>query len=314
MKRGNSEYSLILGVAKESGMSSHDVVNRIRSIYGEKRVGHLGTLDPLATGVLPVCVGPATRIMPYFHEHTKIYRFGISFGYSTDTDDEAGMIIERKECPEELLLVDKANETVKNFLGEQMQLPPVYSAKKVGGLKSCDVARKGTVLSLEPKKVDIKAIDVLAIQKSDDGIIWDCEACVSTGTYIRSLARDIGKAVGCPAHVSHIARMTAGPITIDSCKSLESIEQNLACAIIDPVRLLGYPSFNVDSLQSIVQNGNPIPLESILREGAETPIDELHENDCVCLCVGDTLKAIYHKGPAANLLPSCVFAKGISRR
>lgn len=264
MKRGSSGLSLVVGVDKPQGMSSHDVVNRCRRIFGERRVGHTGTLDPLATGALLVCVGPATRLDAHLVGHDKRYRVRVAFGFSTTTDDAAGEPMRFGEVPPEVLDPAFAAITVARFLGKQKQLPPVYSALKVGGKKACDEARAGRVIDLAPRDIEVFSAEVVAVgEGSPDGgtqgtspdvlgdgtqgakvpqaaAWWDIDFHVSSGTYIRSLARDIGLAVGCPAHVSALRRVQVGALSLDECVTLETLEEVGTRAALDPVKLLGF--------------------------------------------------------------------------
>lgn len=155
MKRGASGLSLVVGVDKPVGMSSHDVVNRCRALFGEKRVGHTGTLDPLASGVLPICVGPATRLAAFLTEHDKHYRVSIAFGVATDTDDAAGEIIRSGEAKAQLRDPSFARAFLEGLKGCHKQLPPVYSAIKVQGEKACDAARKGRIIDLAPRDIEV---------------------------------------------------------------------------------------------------------------------------------------------------------------
>ena len=156
MKRGTTDLCLVLAVDKPSGMTSHDVVSRARRIFGEKRIGHTGTLDPLASGVLPLCVGPATRLDQFLTGHDKSYVVSVVFGAATDTDDCDGEVIRTGVVPDEVFDPFFASVFVGGLVGKSKQLPPVYSAIKVGGTKACDAARKGRVIDLAPR--DIEAV------------------------------------------------------------------------------------------------------------------------------------------------------------
>ncbi|MBQ3106575.1 MAG: tRNA pseudouridine(55) synthase TruB, partial [Eggerthellaceae bacterium] len=155
MKRGSSGLSLVVAVDKPSGMSSHDVVNRCRRIFGEKRVGHTGTLDPLASGVLPICVGPAARLDAYMTNHDKRYVVQVVFGASTDTDDCMGSVLNTGSVPSRLYSEEFATDFVAGLVGKHRQLPPVYSAIKVNGEKACDAARKGRIIDLTPREIEV---------------------------------------------------------------------------------------------------------------------------------------------------------------
>ncbi len=166
-KRGTTDLSLMVAVDKPSGMTSHDVVNRVRRIFGERRVGHTGTLDPLASGVLPVCIGPATRLDHYLVGHDKSYVVSIVFGAATDTDDAEGAVIRTGEVPDEVFDPFFASAFVASLVGKSKQLPPVYSAIKVGGKKACDEARRGRIIDLTPRDIEVSSAELLGIWGAD---------------------------------------------------------------------------------------------------------------------------------------------------
>ena len=191
VKRGLSGLSLVVGVNKPAGMSSHDVVNRCRSIFGERRVGHTGTLDPMATGVLPICVGPATRLGAYLTGHDKRYRVSIAFGAGTDTDDAAGTVVRTGEVPDRVLDPEFAAAFVASLVGRRKQMPPAYSAIKVNGKKSYEAARAGNIIDLAPRDIEVYDARLLGVHEGDGEELpsWDVSFEVSKGTYIRSDAR-----------------------------------------------------------------------------------------------------------------------------
>ena len=227
MKRGTTDLCLVLAVDKPSGMTSHDVVSRARRIFGEKRIGHTGTLDPLASGVLPLCVGPATRLDQFLTGHDKSYVVSVVFGAATDTDDCDGGVIRTGVVPDEVFDPFFASVFVGGLVGKSKQLPPVYSAIKVGGTKACDAARKGRVIDLAPRDIEVYSAELLGIGGADgtEPARWDIAFKVSKGTYIRALARDIGNSLGCPAHVGALRRTAAGAIGIADCVTLEVLEE-----------------------------------------------------------------------------------------
>lgn len=332
-KRGESGLSLLVGVDKPAGMSSHDVVNRCRRIFGERRVGHTGTLDPMATGALLVCVGPATRLDAYFTGHDKRYRVRVAFGAATDTDDAAGQVIRTAPVPARLQDEQFAREFVEGLVGEHNQLPPVYSALKVNGKKACDEARKGNVINLKPRAIEIYGAQLLGIQEDEEGelLFWDVEVHVSKGTYVRSIARDMGLALGCPAHVAALRRTQAGSLGLEDCVSLETLEQIGARAALDPVALLGYRFLYADdSLAAKVANGNPLRARdavlccrpqisaaaslcactSGVRESKEPPAD----GELVGVIACNKLVALYQYSRQHDQYRSrCVFPVGVSR-
>ncbi len=295
MKRGQSGLSLLVAVNKPSGMSSHDVVNRCRRIFGERRVGHTGTLDPLATGVLPICVGPATRLDKYLTGHDKRYRVRIAFGCETTTDDSAGEPTVIGEASPPLFDESYARSFVKSLIGEHEQLPPAYSAIKVNGKKAYEIARGGNEV-----KLDFRTIRILDARMHGiffDGetgqLVWDAEFEVSKGTYIRSLARDIGRIVGTPAHVSSLERLASGCITAEQAVSLQTLESLGVDAAIDPVAALGLRFAFGDDCERFVSSGNALRVDQLnLNEQLAPGGRQDH-----CACMGKTVAS---SRPAEN--------------
>ena len=332
-KRGTTDLSLMVGVDKPSGMTSHDVVNRVRRIFGERRVGHTGTLDPLASGVLPVCIGPAARLDPYLVGHDKSYVVSIVFGAATDTDDAEGTVIRTGEVPEEVFDPFFASTFVASLVGKSKQLPPVYSAIKVGGKKACDEARAGRVIDLTPRDIEVHAAELLGIWGADgvEPARWDVAFTVSAGTYIRSLARDAGNALGCPAHVGALRRTAVGAITLEECVSLETLEDIGLAAALDPLRALGCRFAYVDDATAArVRNGNPLPARDValcerrssdavselcactagVRESCEPPADD----EIVALVYDNRIIALYaYRADRDQFASRCVFPIGVIR-
>jgi tRNA pseudouridine55 synthase len=202
-------------------MTSHDVVARVRKLLGQRRVGHTGTLDPLATGVLPICVGQATRVAEYLSEGGKAYRATIRFGVETTTYDAEGEVV--REAP--VALTREDIETVlPEFLGEQEQVPPVYSAIKRDGKPLYKLARAGEDVTAEPRRVRIDALDIMAWNSPDLTLDIEC----GKGTYIRSLAFDLGRRLGPGAYLAGLVRTRSGPFTLDQSVTLEKLEVALA--------------------------------------------------------------------------------------
>ena len=280
MKRGQSGISCIVGVDKPSGMSSHDVVNACRRIFGERRVGHTGTLDPLATGALCICIGPAARLDAYMTNHDKTYDVRIAFGVATDTDDAQGEPVRVCEVPSEACDPDFARERVAALVGRHKQLPPAYSAIKCGGVKACDAARAGKVIKLEPRDIEIYDAELLDLERDHDAevLYWDVRLSVSKGTYIRSIARDLGVSLGTAAHVQKLRRLKAGSLDVQDCLSIETLESRVLDAAIDPVFLLGYRmAFLADEQAAAVRNGAFLPIADM--ELFEAPC-RFDESDC----------------------------------
>ncbi len=212
------DISGILCIDKPSGMTSHDVVNKIRHLYGTRKVGHTGTLDPMATGVLVVLIGKAAKLSDFLLAEKKVYTAGLLLGKTTDTQDITGKIIE--SCPDsELPGESKVFEVCGSFIGKELQTPPMYSAKKVNGVKLYDLARAGTEIERKACEIEIYSIDVS--KKSPNEYILS--VCCSKGTYIRTLCNDIGKKLGCGGCMSSLRRDMNGKFSIDSAVSLDKL-------------------------------------------------------------------------------------------
>jgi len=207
----------ILVIDKPGGWTSHDVVARVRRLTRATRVGHTGTLDPMATGVLVVCIGRATRVVEHMVGHDKRYRAVIRLGMETDTYDVEGRVTAQYPVD-----VSEASlrSTLQGFTGDIHQVPPMYSALKRDGKKLVDLARRGVEVEREPRRVTIYSIDVLSFDPPTATIDVYCSA----GTYIRSLAHDVGRALGCGAIISALTRTAAGDFTLEQAVSLDRFE------------------------------------------------------------------------------------------
>jgi tRNA pseudouridine55 synthase len=245
-KRGQTDLSGILLVDKPSGMTSHDVVDRVRRATRERRVGHAGTLDPMATGLLVVLVGPAARLAPYLTAAEKTYEARIVFGFETDTDDAEGRVTDSAAVPGEISDPFFAAGTVAALVGTHEQLPPAYSAIKQGGKVAHEAARAGDPLVLEPRTIEIASARLLGVECAGE-YAWDIECSVSKGTYIRALARDLGRALNTAAHLGALRRTRSGGASVDQARSLEEIESvtDIAALFCDPITALGLPVVEV---------------------------------------------------------------------
>lgn len=208
----------VLIVDKPAGISSHAVVNRIRRIYDIKTVGHCGTLDPMATGVLPILVGRAVKASEFLKDHNKAYIAGVKLGVSTDSFDITGNVLSAFEG--DLPSFQRFEEEALRFKGTFMQLPPMYSALKVGGVKLVKLARQGIVVERTPREVTISEINAF----ENNGEFYINVEC-SKGTYIRTLCDDIGKALGCGAVMSSLRRTVVGGFSIEQAFTLEALAQ-----------------------------------------------------------------------------------------
>ena len=191
-------------IDKPSGLTSHDCVNRLRKVFGIKKIGHSGTLDPAVTGVLPIAIGDATRLISYL-QGSKAYTGIIQLGATTNTDDMQGEIIESKAWP--LITQNDINYLLENFRGEILQKPPIFSSVHIKGERAYKKARKGEKFDLIPKKVTINKLNLISWSQNKGELLVDVDC--STGTYIRSLARDIGDKIGCGGYLKRLRRTKA---------------------------------------------------------------------------------------------------------
>ena len=206
----------VLPVNKPAGMTSHDVVFKIRKLYGTKKVGHTGTLDPDATGLLIVLIGRAAKAAEYVVAGKKVYRAGLRLGLTTDTEDTTGKTLTTSDnIPEKAAVL----EAVGSFLGESLQVPPMYSALKVGGKTLCDLARQGITVEREARPITIYSISA-----DGDGRDYCLDVACSAGTYIRTLCADIGARLGCGGAMSSLFRTETGGFHISSAHTLTEIE------------------------------------------------------------------------------------------
>ena len=240
----------IILVDKPQDWTSHDIVAKLRGVLHERRIGHSGTLDPLATGLLVVFVGRATRAVEFAEADSKEYIAGLHLGVSTDTQDITGNIVaESAALPDEAAL----REAIGRFIGDIEQIPPMYSAIKIGGKKLYELARRGESVERAPRKITVSAIDI-AGRDGDDYIL---NISCSKGTYVRTLCSDIGEALGCGACMSSLRRMRAGVFSVDDAHSLADI--------ILPVDTLftSFPKLTVSqSAAKRLKNGNIIKISA----------------------------------------------------
>ncbi len=273
-----------VNIRKPYGMTSSDVVVKVRGILrragGEKqKVGHLGTLDPIGTGVLPIAVGTATRLFDYMQQKVKIYRATFVFGETTDTLDCTGKVVEKSSVIPSREQIDKG---AKNIVGEIDQIPPQYSAKSVGGVRAYDLARKGIQVELIPKKVTVYYVKT--VESDIDGAPYTLkeneyafEIACSSGTYIRSIARDLAASLGTVAYMSSICRIKSGDFEIYDSVSLADFEK-MPLEHLEPIdcALKNFEKVQIDDMQaSKVLNGvsikvNDLPLDDfVVAHGGE---------------------------------------------
>jgi tRNA pseudouridine55 synthase len=254
----------VLIIDKPEGMTSHDVVNRVRRILHERSVGHLGTLDPMATGILPLVVGSFTRLAQFYTQAEKIYEGTIRFGFATDTYDAEG---EPTTPPTSVRLdYDQINSLAGNFKGMIEQTPPPFSAKKIHGVPAYKLARKHKDVVLQPVRVEIKEFEILTVE----GERAHFRARVASGTYMRSLAHDMGHKVGCGAHLEQLRRTSVAEFTLEDAVTLAQLdaakpsEQDF---FVHPRKLLPQlPCVTADDANAArIRSGRPVNLPELSR-------------------------------------------------
>jgi tRNA pseudouridine55 synthase len=250
----------LLIIDKPTGMTSHDVVFRARKCLQEPRIGHTGTLDPLATGVLVLCVGRATKLVPYLTDHDKRYEAEVCFGIETDTLDTDGTVIRQVPCPD--FSESQIDAALNEFLGPQMQIPPKYSSIKIDGRKLYDYARKNQEIPMvSPRPVVVHSLRRNGPFRRNHGFgMVSLSLHCGKGFYVRSLVRDLGAALGIPATLSALRRTAVGTFTVEEALPLEQLGPNVA--LRDPFASLSMPRWNVpDSARKQVENGAFLPKE-----------------------------------------------------
>lgn len=213
------ELEGVLLVDKPQGLTSHDVVYRLRRKLQIKKIGHAGTLDPMATGLLVMLIGKATRISQYLMSTDKVYQGEATLGVVTDSQDAEGEMMETRPVPE--LTEAQVRDVMKTFLGDQYQTPPMHSAIKVDGVKLYQLARKGEEIEREPRFIRVAAFNLLSF--ASPKLTFDLHC--TKGTYVRTIAHDLGQKLGCGAHLSALRRTASGQFTIGQCLPLEEIEK-----------------------------------------------------------------------------------------
>ena len=211
----------VLIINKPKGFTSHDVVNILRKALNTKKIGHTGTLDPNATGVLPILIGKATKISKYLIEHNKTYIATISLGEKTDTGDDQGNIIE-KGLNFQNISCKQIGDVLKTFIGKQKQIPPIYSAIKINGKKAYEYARKGQTVELEPRNIEIYSIDLIKIENNEITFEVSC----SKGTYIRTLCEDIAKKLGTIGYMKELTRTNVNEFKLGNAVTIDEIKEN----------------------------------------------------------------------------------------
>ncbi len=243
----------VLLVDKPAGLTSRAAVDRARRAVGTRRIGHAGTLDPFATGLLTLLVGRATRLLPFLEGDPKVYHAGIRFGHATTTDDLSGEPVGE---PAPLPARDAVERAMEAMTGHLLQRPPAFSAKQVGGMRAYVAARRGQPLVLDPVGVTVYEWRVLG----GDGANLDVEVSCSGGTYVRALARDLGEAVGSAAHLVSLRRLRSGPFTVDNAQTLAAVDDGNVRLLPSAQAVAHLPSQILDDLDAKrIVHGRSVP-------------------------------------------------------
>ncbi|MFK9092441.1 tRNA pseudouridine(55) synthase TruB [Bacillus salipaludis] len=226
----------ILPLFKPAGLTSHDCVFKLRKILKTKKVGHTGTLDPDVTGVLPICIGKATKVAEYITDAGKAYVGEVTIGFSTTTEDASGEVVESKKV-DRIISREEMMKVLQSLTGEIEQTPPMYSAVKVGGVRLYEYARKGIEVERPSRKVTIYDIEMLDEREQFQGetISFRFKVSCSKGTYIRTLAVMIGELLGFPAHMSNLQRVQSAAFSLEDCLTFEEIEKHMEAGTISSV-------------------------------------------------------------------------------
>jgi len=286
-----SNVSGVLVVDKPAGMTSHDCVAKIRRLYGTRKVGHTGTLDPEVTGVLPICLGHATRLVEYLQELPKRYDVVMRIGYSTTTEDATGEIVEKQEVDTASITEERIKAIFQQFLGEIEQVPPMFSAVKVNGKRLYDLAREGTVVERQARKVTIYELVLHEVRVEEEMVEVRFTCTCSKGTYMRTLCVDLGRALGYPAHMKLLRRIKSGPFTEQDAIPLAALEELAAhggdisqplLSIREAVSFLPFVQVKPERVKAVL-NGLPTGLPGV----------DAKEGSLICLFSGEQLLGIH---------------------
>lgn len=266
------EINGILPLWKERGMTSHDCVFKLRKILKMKKIGHTGTLDPDVDGVLPICIGQATKVAEYLTDSGKAYRAEVTLGYSTETEDASGEMVE-ENTEEKRVTREQLQAVLGELTGEIIQIPPMYSAVKVNGRRLYEYARKGIEVERPERKAIIHSIELISPEAEWSGrlIRFTIDIRCGKGTYIRTLAVQIGEALGYPAHMSRLTRTASGRFSEDDCVTLAEVaartEEGTVREVVKPISyaLSEFPAVELEEkLRFPVLNGQVLECHPLL--------------------------------------------------
>lgn len=286
----------IVNILKPSGMSSHDVINLMRKIFQTKKIGHTGTLDPEAAGVLPICIGKATKLSDRIAGANKKYRVIAKLGIETDSFDTQGNIIKEYSVP--FFSDDSIKEALQSFSGTQSQMPPIYSAIKVDGKKLYEYALKNEEVTIKPREITVYSIDFVDRVASDE-IVFDVEC--SKGTYVRSICHDLGKLLGCGAAMKRLVRLSSGRFKIDEAYTIEELlELSLKSMLGEAV--VSLPDFFKDIVKlqakkeahQFLENGNPLITKNFCENSLEI-FKKMNQSEEFLICFGEDVFGLAEK-------------------
>ena len=291
----------VLLLDKPAGMTSHDCVNIARKVLKTKKVGHTGTLDPNVTGVLPLCIGRATKISQFLTANEKEYLGEVTLGFSTTTEDADGEMVDRQFVEGEITEED-VKSVFNEMMGPSIQVPPMYSAVKVNGKKLYEYARAGIEVERPKREVTIENLELTSqITKTDDGLVtFSFRVRGSKGLFVRTVAVTIGEKLGYPAHMSYLRRVASGPFKIESCLTMEEFKQRAEQGTLTLMSIeeamSAFPSVTVDAwVEKLVRNGVQLHHDQV-KQTASSPV-ALFSRDGKCL-------AVYEKHPTREVYRS----------
>ncbi|MCR5670097.1 MAG: tRNA pseudouridine(55) synthase TruB [Butyrivibrio sp.] len=266
----SNRYNGLINIYKEQGFTSNDVVAKLRGILRQKKIGHTGTLDPDAVGVLVVCLGTGTKLVEMLTDHSKEYIAVCRLGVTTDTQDMSGNVIATNEVK---VTRDELHEAVQAFVGDYDQIPPMYSAIKQNGKKLYELAREGIEVERKPRRIHIDAIKILDDSHLEDQQFFAMEVKCSKGTYIRTLCNDIGERLGCGGAMQHLTRTCVGAFHLETAVTLSQVEKMRDEGTLDSI--IESPEYIfrdldrihvMDSCRALLENGNSFRVDNVVNE------------------------------------------------
>lgn len=290
----------LLLIDKPQGITSHDVVARVRRVTGEKSIGHLGTLDPMATGLLPLLLGKWTRLARFYGSLPKTYTGVIRFGFATDTFDAEGEQVGPTETP--VLTLEQLRAMAHAMLGESEQVPPVYSAKKIDGKPAYARARAGEAPVMKPVRIAVSAFTIESLEATDAAF----QLAISSGGYVRSVAHALGQQAGCGAHLAALRRVAAGPLQIESAFSLQQVEAMALAGELE--QAMPHPRALLPELPSVTIDGGTL---TRMRNGMQIALPEFTGAPAVkVFATQREMVGVAERVAGALFQPAIVFSAG----